>query len=87
MSVEPRATRCPPVWEDVRSPESYLGYEQAESLASPGGGALDRERAYVLPAELRLNQWALAGQWTMRPGRVDLDEAGGRIAFPSTPAT
>ena len=81
VSVEPRGDEVSAVWEDVRSPESYLGYEQAESLASPGGGALDRERAYVLPAELRLNQWALAGQWTMRPGRVDLDEAGGRIAF------
>lgn len=81
VSVEPQGDEVSAVWEDVRSPESYLGYEQAESLASPGGTALDRGRAYELPEQLRLNQWALAGQWTMRPGRVDLDEAGGRIAF------
>ena len=81
VSVEPQGDEVSAVWEDVRSPETYLGYERAESLASPGGGTLNQTRAYRLPEHLGLNQWALAGQWTMRPGRVDLDEAGGRIAF------
>jgi hypothetical protein len=81
VSVEPRGDEVSAAWEDVRSPESYLGYERAETFVSPGGGALNQKRAYELPGELRLNDWALAGQWTMRPGRVDLDDAGGRIAF------
>ena len=81
VAVDPQGDEVSALWEDVRSPETYLGYERAESLASPGGGRLNETRTYGLPEQLRLNQWALAGQWTMRPGRVDLDEAGGRIAF------
>jgi hypothetical protein len=69
------------VWQDVRSPETYLGYERAAaSLASPGGAALDSRR-FELPPRLELNQWALCGRWTLRQGHVSLDEAGGRLAF------
>jgi hypothetical protein len=81
VSAEPRGDEVGANWEDLRSPETYLGVERAESFASPGGAALDRARAYELPPRLQLNQWALAGTWTMRPGAVELGEAGGRIAF------
>jgi hypothetical protein len=67
-------------WDDVRSPETYLGYERAEAFASPEGAALERRR-YELPPQLALNQWALAGEWTMQLGHARLDEPGGRLAF------
>jgi cytochrome c biogenesis protein CcdA/thiol-disulfide isomerase/thioredoxin len=47
------------------SGETYLGYERANSFASPGGIASDRARVYQAPASLRTNQWALSGEWTV----------------------
>jgi hypothetical protein len=79
VSVEPAGDEVSAVWEDVRSPETYLGYERADAFASPGGAARERRR-YELP-ELELNQWALGGEWTIQPGHVQLDEPGGRLAF------
>jgi thiol-disulfide isomerase/thioredoxin len=68
-------------WMNLRSPESYLGYEQGRNFASLNGPELDRQHAYVTPGGLRLNSWALSGNWTLKPGASVLNEAGGRLAF------
>jgi thiol-disulfide isomerase/thioredoxin len=68
-------------WATLGSPETYLGYEQAQNFASPGGAALDEPRSYVAPDRLGLNQWALSGDWTIERGASVLNEADGRIAF------
>jgi thiol-disulfide isomerase/thioredoxin len=68
-------------WTNLESPETYLGYEQAQNFASPGGAKRDELRAYVAPDVLKLNQWALSGDWTVERGAAVLNEAGGRIAF------
>jgi thiol-disulfide isomerase/thioredoxin len=68
-------------WANLESPETYLGYEQAQNFASPGGAALDEPRSYVLPDPLKLNQWALSGDWTIERGASVLNRADGRIAF------
>ena len=68
-------------WATLESPETYLGYEQAQNFASPGGAALDEPRSYVAPDRLGLNQWALSGDWTIERGASLLNEADGRIAF------
>jgi thiol-disulfide isomerase/thioredoxin len=52
-------------WGNLRSPENYLGYARTENFASRGGAEPDRRRVYAAPARLSLNQWALAGEWTM----------------------
>jgi thiol-disulfide isomerase/thioredoxin len=54
-------------WDHLRTPETYLGSSRGESLASP-----DR---------LSVNEWALSGEWTIRPEDVVLDQAGGSIVF------
>jgi hypothetical protein len=79
-SVAPAGDEVSANWDDVRSPETYLGYERADAFASPGGAALERRR-YELPPRLDLNRWALAGEWTMQLGRVQLNEPGGTLAF------
>ena len=33
---------------------------------SPGGAAVNMRRAYAVPPRLRLNQWALSGEWTLK---------------------
>src|SRR5262249_36647914 len=43
-------------WDDIGSPETYLGYERAEQFASPGGAALDTRHTYALPDQLDVNE-------------------------------
>jgi cytochrome c biogenesis protein CcdA/thiol-disulfide isomerase/thioredoxin len=62
------------------SGETYVGYARAENFASPGGQVRDSSHVYE-PAPLALNQWSLAGAWTISPQSARLDRAGGRIAF------
>ncbi len=67
-------------WDHLRTPETYVGYERSEHFASPEGAGFGQRRSYRLPEHLRLNQWALAGEWTIGSENVALDEAGGSIA-------
>jgi thiol-disulfide isomerase/thioredoxin len=66
-------------WATLQSPETYLGYQQAQNFAGEPG--YDEPRTYVAPDGLQLNQWALSGDWTIEGGASVLNEAGGRIAF------
>jgi thiol-disulfide isomerase/thioredoxin len=68
-------------WANVRSPETYLGYGQAQNFASPGPPRFDESREYALPQNLRLNQWALGGTWAIEHGASVLVGAEGRLAF------
>lgn len=67
-------------WGNLRSPENYLGYARTENFASPGGVARDRPRLYAHPTRLTLNQWALAGEWTIGKEGAVSPKAGGRLA-------
>lgn len=66
--------------DTLRSPETYLGYVRAEHFVSPGGMVRDRPTTY-LPGTMALNQWSLAGNWTVQRQNSRSNEAGGRIAF------
>ncbi len=81
VTVEPLGVEAPADWDNLRTPETYLGYWRDGHFASPGGPALDEPRAYDLPARLGLNEWALAGRWTIAAESIVLDQAGGSIAF------
>ena len=52
-----------------------------EHFASPGGTILDKRHLYAVPERLRLNHWALAGEWTVGREATALNEAKGRIAY------
>jgi hypothetical protein len=80
VSVRARGLEAPADWGSLKSPENYLGYERTENFASPGGVALDKRRVYAVPAQLRLNEWALSGDWTVGKLPAVLNEANGRIA-------
>ena len=67
-------------WPNLRSPESYVGYERAENFAS-GRRDLDRRRVYAAPARLALNQWGLAGEWTIGRQATVLGSPNGRIVY------
>jgi thiol-disulfide isomerase/thioredoxin len=68
-------------WDNLRSPENYLGHERTQNFVSPGGAELDRRRVYRAPARLRLNEWALAGEWTMGREATVLASSNGRMVY------
>jgi hypothetical protein len=68
-------------WDHLRTPETYLGYDRGQYFASPDSVAFDEASAYQIPEHLRVNHWALAGEWTIGQENVVLDQAGGRIAY------
>ena len=68
-------------WNHLRTPETYLGYGRGEHLASPGGVAFDERRDYGFPDTLPVNQWALAGNWTIGQENVVLEQAEGTIGY------
>jgi hypothetical protein len=79
-SVNADARETAADWANLKSPENYLGYARTENFASPGGPAPDTARVYAAPPRLRLNQWALAGDWTMGQQPAAANAANGRIA-------
>jgi thiol-disulfide isomerase/thioredoxin len=80
VSIVPDGFEAQADWTNLTSAETYLGYEQAQNFASPGA-ELDEPRTYVVPDPLRLNHWALSGDWTIERRASVLNEPDGRIAF------
>jgi thiol-disulfide isomerase/thioredoxin len=80
VSVDARGLEAPADWASLRSPENYTGYERTENFASPGGAVPGKPHVYTVPARLRLNQWALSGDWTMEEEATRLNAANGQIA-------
>jgi thiol-disulfide isomerase/thioredoxin len=79
--VEGVGIEAAPDWADLRSPESYVGYEQAANFASPGGEAWDKRHVYAGPSTLKLNHWALSGDWTAKKQFALLNAANGQITY------
>ena len=80
-AVDGRGAEAAPDSSNLRSGENYLGYERTENFASPGGIKGERAYDHAAPGELRLNHWALAGNWTMGRESIVLNAPDGRIAY------
>jgi thiol-disulfide isomerase/thioredoxin len=80
VSVEPGGVEAAADWASLWSPENYLGYQRTENFASSNGAVLDTPHAYAAPTRLRLNHWALAGDWTVKRQAIVLNQAEGQIA-------
>lgn len=81
VSVEPKGLEVAADWATLKSPESYTGYAQAQGFASPGGAARDKSRMYEFPARLRLNEWALSGDWTVKDSPAVLNKPNGAVVY------
>jgi len=79
--IEPMGPEVPADWSNLRSGENYVGYARTEGFASPGGVTRDKSRVYASPVRLRLNQWALTGNWTMGPQETVLNAPNGKITY------
>jgi len=81
VSGDARGIEAAADWDNLKSPENYVGWGRTENFASPGGATPDKSRAYTAPAQLSLNQWALSGDWMVGRQAIVLNKAGGRIAY------
>jgi thiol-disulfide isomerase/thioredoxin len=81
VSVDAMGLEVAADWANLRSPENYVGYARTQNFASPGGAEPDRRRSYAAPSRLALNEWALAGDWTIGRQATVLSSANGRIAY------
>jgi thiol-disulfide isomerase/thioredoxin len=80
-SVDAHGAEAPANWNTLKSPETYVGYERSENFASPGGAARNKSHNYAVPAHLKLNQWALSGDWAIHEQGAVLNKMNGNISF------
>jgi thiol-disulfide isomerase/thioredoxin len=81
VTVEAHGAEVPADWANLRSPENYTGQERTRNFANRGVAPAGRRHIYDAPAALRLNQWALSGNWTVADEATMLNAATGRIAY------
>jgi thiol-disulfide isomerase/thioredoxin len=70
-----------PDWTNERSPETYLGYRQAQNFASPEKLHKDSVQVFSAPAKLSLNHWGLSGSWNVNEESAALQAVPGKIVF------
>jgi hypothetical protein len=81
VSVHGQGVQAAADTNDVRSPETYVGYTRAAHFSSPGGIKQDTEQLYTEPTHPQLNEWGLAGKWVDHQQVAVLGSAGGKIVF------
>ena len=69
VQLEPSGIEAPADWDTLASPETYVGRARGERRIGDGA------------AEPGLNEWALAGPWTVGDESARLDAAGGSITY------
>jgi thiol-disulfide isomerase/thioredoxin len=81
VNVHAQGVEAAPDLNQVRSPETYIGFSRAAHFASPGGIKQDMEQFYTAPEHPGLNDWGLAGKWADHEQSAQLKSAGGKIVF------
>jgi thiol-disulfide isomerase/thioredoxin len=69
VSVDPVGLEVAADWDDVKSPETYLGSDRTTGFVASA------------PAHLPLNSWTVSGDWTIGKEAVELNRANGKIVF------
>ncbi len=81
VMVDPQGLEVAADWPNVRSPESYTGYRQSTGFAQDRDARYDESADYTLPDQLSLNDWGLAGTWTVAEHAAVANQPGVRVAF------
>src|SRR5262249_31369459 len=79
VSVDPRGVEAAADWDNMKSPETYLG--GPATFASSRSSLLGRRHHYVAPVLSSPNDWALDGVWTVGKKSAVLNKANGLIAY------
>ncbi|TXI08809.1 MAG: cytochrome c biogenesis protein DipZ [Rhizobium sp.] len=65
---------------DVQSPETYVGYLRAQNFVDDAGTVNDTSHDYVA-ATPKLNEWGLAGNWTVGPQEATSNGTDSRLYY------
>jgi thiol-disulfide isomerase/thioredoxin len=79
--VEGEGAEAPADWNDLESPETYVGYARSERFADPADLRPNERHAYTGRAALGLNTWSLGGEWVVGRQAGVAAAAGAAIAF------
>ena len=66
---------------NVLSSETYVGFERTQNFAAQSGIVPDQPHDYGMADHLALNQWSLAGNWTVKQDSATANLASARIAL------
>ena len=80
-TADPHGIEIEAAWDDLASPETYVGYGRSEQFASPGGVSYDERHEYAVPARLQRNEWALRGAWTIGQEQAESHEPNAAIVY------
>jgi len=80
ITVVATGTEAAPDFQNVLSPETYLGFQRARNFISPGGFLRGGIKHYTTDAP-RLNEWGLSGQWQVNEEHASLKGTSGGITF------
>jgi cytochrome c biogenesis protein CcdA/thiol-disulfide isomerase/thioredoxin len=80
VAVNASGAEAASVKADVESPETYLGYNRIDHFISPGSVVQDESHVYAAGSP-QLNEWSLAGNWTIGNERALLNEKDGGIVY------
>ncbi|HYJ37628.1 MAG TPA: thioredoxin family protein [Chitinophagaceae bacterium] len=81
LDLQPDGFETEADWKNLRSPENYLGYGRTEGFASPEKVVIDKRLVYSTPKRLKLNQWAVSGEWIIENERIVLSRGHGKITY------
>ncbi|MCU1751826.1 cytochrome c biogenesis protein DipZ [Pseudomonas sp. 6D_7.1_Bac1] len=81
INASAQGVQLAPDMNEVRSPETYVGYQRSEHFVPEASLAPDKVTAYSAPATLSLNDWALDGQWNVGSERAISVAPASRIVY------
>jgi cytochrome c biogenesis protein CcdA/thiol-disulfide isomerase/thioredoxin len=81
VQVNASGSQAAPDFNDVASPETYIGYARQQNYASPEKIRQDGPQIYSAPSRLTVNQWGLAGNWNVSDEHATLVAAPGKVIF------
>ena len=79
VSLNAEGSEAPADWGQLRSGENYVGYQRTQNFT--GDIKADKPHVYAVPKRLRLNEWALSGDWTMGRESIVSNQPNSRIAY------
>jgi hypothetical protein len=80
-AIDPVGPEVEADWDNLGSPETYLGADPSRNFASRDRMSIGQAHTYAAPGSLRLNDWALSGDWAAEAESVSSIEPNGRISF------
>jgi cytochrome c biogenesis protein CcdA/thiol-disulfide isomerase/thioredoxin len=81
INASAQGVQLAPAMGEVKSPETYVGYQRAENFVPEASLAADKVATYNPPAKLALNNWSLGGQWTVESERATASAPASRIVY------